>query len=639
MDDSTSPALEDLAFIIDFLPSLENPNLAFCRGAKKVRDAKQNREKCGVWIGEPKQQRAKPLWVDLVSREYFPDNEDFYYKLETLLGCIHCHKHVGDAFTRYRSWRAQRSLDAVSPLSESSVPGTPEQRSSTEFPSETEITPFSSPFTMDETPGTPNKWPDSDAADSFIQSTPTRSTRTRVSFSQEAQALDTAEMISERISTMTITTSPDKSTCDTSETIVENFSAMAISSRNTPQESESLATAETSAEHISTTTIAVKEETNMTNVGGKDTTKDVRVVGLGLITTLQRKGSLRDDSPVIRELHKHLTPQQLEEGVLYILEHTGTPGLFKIGWTRTSVHERLGQPGNCYGKDTKVLHETSSGRFAGASKAERLVQVILRHQNIQVVECEQCGGGHKEWFKSSKDEVLRTVKLMEDFVQMPAYEMCQGEMKLSRDANAFIKVMCNFSTARLESLMGGGDNGVRETTESTWSAGTQVTAAQVTVEPSGQESQGDEENSSSSTAHFPGKAKPPRRSLGTKTGTAVKSVKGFAGKTKDRVGKLFSRSRESTPEPGDAGSTDRPNGNANKPNGTEELLVKFLWSLLPDDSKPEKGVTGDDGPRDMAALRTVVRQMTDDFWVDYHAAYENDGDGQEPGVKETKVRQ
>ncbi|RSL81309.1 hypothetical protein CEP51_005926 [Fusarium floridanum] len=616
MNDSTPTGLEDLASIIDLLPTLENPDFTHCR--KKNQKGVQ----CGNPIAAPKRPKALSLWTDLANREYFPDNEDFYDKLKTLLEIIHCGKHRKDALERYHSWRMERSLDAASYSSESSVPGTPEQRSSIEFPSVTDLTPFSSPLTMDDTPGTP-KSPGSDAAESFIQSTPTKSTTANLRLPEETERLDTIEAVSKRISIMTITPNPEKSTCNTSETVVENFSATAISNRELPQESQKPAIAEAAVEHVSTMAIAVSEETSTTQTDEKGSTQDVRVVGLGLISTLQRKGSLRDDSPVIRELYKHLTPQELEEGIVYVLEHTVTPGLFKVGWTRTNVYERLGHPKNCYGKHTKVLHETTSGPFAGAYKAESLIKVILRHQNLKVVECEQCGGGHREWFRSSKDEVLRTVKLMEEFVRLLAYELCEGEMKLSREANAFVKAMCSFSTSRLESLMARPENRVKETIESTSSVGAQVLAPEASVDQSTQETLGSEENQSSSTSRFFDRSKPPRISVATTLGTGGKMVKDFTTNTKDRLSRFFNRSRESTPEPEDATSTDKSTTDANNTSkGPEELLVKFLWSFLPADSKPEQGVTGGDGPRDMAALKTVVRQMADDFRKDFEAAYE-----------------
>ncbi|KAJ4308317.1 hypothetical protein N0V84_012168 [Fusarium piperis] len=640
MNDSMPTGLQELASIIDFLPPLENPDLDRCRKKNKT-----NGHQCKNPNKIFNMPQAIPLWDDLANRQYFPDNEDFYYKVETLIKYIHCKVHVKDALKKYHSWKMERSVDAASFSSESSVPGTPEQRSSIEFPSETDITPFSSPLSMDDRPMTPNKSPRSDTAESFIQSTPTRSTTAGLRFAQETEQLDTVEVVSKRISAITITASPEKLTCNTSETVVENLSAMAIPSRELPQESQRPATEEVVVEHASTMAITVSEETSKANISGKESTQNVRVVGLGLISTLQRKGSLRDDSPVIRELHRHLTPRQLEEGIVYVLEHTETPGLFKIGWTRTNAYKRLGQSKNCYSKDTNVVHETRSGRFAGAEKAEKLAQVILRHQNIEVVECEQCGGGHKEWFSSSKDEVLRTVKLMEDFVQLPAYEMCEGEMKLSREANAFVKAMCSFSTARLESLMAKPENSVKETIEPASSIGVQDSVAEASVEQSAQEPLGSEEKASSSTSRSSDRPKPPRRSAGTIIGTGGNKLRVLAShtvaNTKDRVGRLFNRSRESTPEPDDASSTDKSNADANASKGVEELLVKFLWSLLPEDSKPDRGVTGDDGPRDMAALKTEVRQMADDFRRDFEAAYEGgdnlnakggDGDSETQGI-------
>lgn len=635
MNDSMPTGLEVLAHIINYLPSLENPDLYYCRGenGKKV--------KCRGKNGTDKEQRALPLWDDLANRQYFPDNEDFYYKLETLIESIHCGRHVDAAFKRYLGWKMGRSLDAASFVSEISVPGTPEQRSSIEFPPETDITPFSSPLSMHDRPMTPNKSPGSDAAGSFIQSTPTKSTRASLGVTEETEQLDAVEVASKRISTMTITTSPEKPTSTTSETVVENVSAMVICGRELPQARQRPTTKEAVVEHTSTISNTVSEETIKTNMGEKEAPQDARVVGLGLISTLQRKGSLRDDSPVIRELHKHLTPQQLEEGIVYVLEHTGTPGLFKVGWTRSDVYDRLGQPGNCYGKHTKVLHETSSGRFVGASKADRLVQVILRHQNIEVVECEQCGGGHREWFRSSKDEVLRTVKLMEDFVQLPAYKMHQGEMKLSREANAFVKAMCNFSTARLESLMTRPENNVKEAAKPTSSVSAQVSASEASDEQSTQEPPGNEENTSSSTSYFSDRSRPPRISRGTKLGIKGNKVIGLASNavasTKGRIGRLLSRSRESTPEPDGASSTHKSNADANASKGPEELLVKFLWSLLPEDSKPSQSVTGDGGPRNMAALKTVVRQMADEFREDFEAAYEG-GDNSRGSDGDSKTR-
>ncbi|ETS03830.1 hypothetical protein M419DRAFT_74794 [Trichoderma reesei RUT C-30] len=184
-----------------------------------------------------------------------------------------------------------------------------------------------------------------------------------------------------------------------------------------------------------------------------DTTEDTVIKALG-ITGLHRNGSVRDHSPVFQIISSHPTPEKMREGVVYILEHNENPSLFKIGWSSKSAKERLHQPNNCYGTNTKVIYETK--RFAGAPHAERISQIILRHANICVIECAQCKGGHREWFAASRETVRETVMSVEEFVQMPAYTLQDGEYKLSQEAyDRVVKQMCNFSVLKLGELIRG----------------------------------------------------------------------------------------------------------------------------------------------------------------------------------------
>ncbi|TFB06228.1 hypothetical protein CCMA1212_001504 [Trichoderma ghanense] len=178
------------------------------------------------------------------------------------------------------------------------------------------------------------------------------------------------------------------------------------------------------------------------------------------ITGLHRNGSVRDHSPVFQIISSHPTPEKMREGVVYILEHKEDPSLFKIGWSSNSAEERLRQPSNCYGINTRVVYETK--RFAGAPHAERISQIILRHANIRVLECVRCRGGHREWFAASRETVQETVMYVEEFVQMPAYTLQDGEYKLSPEAyDCVVKQMCNFSVLKLGELM----RGPRETVD------------------------------------------------------------------------------------------------------------------------------------------------------------------------------
>lgn len=223
------------------------------------------------------------------------------------------------------------------------------------------------------------------------------------------------------------------------------------------------------------TTISEREESHERD--------DNVIKGLG-ITGIQRSGSIRDHSPVFQVICCHPTPEKMKEGVVYILEHQENPSLFKIGWSSKSAEERLHQPNNCYGINTKIIYETK--RFIGAPQAERIAQVILRHVNIRVLECFNCQGGHREWFIAPRETVRETVMHVEEFLQMPAYTLHNGEYKLSPEAyDRVVKQMCDFSVTRLGELMRGPKESHEETeTTADPSIDTILTPlAQITDEP------------------------------------------------------------------------------------------------------------------------------------------------------------
>lgn len=176
------------------------------------------------------------------------------------------------------------------------------------------------------------------------------------------------------------------------------------------------------------------------------------VIGLGYIipTLPKRNGSVRDQSAIFTEWHKELGKLDQKSGVLYILKHEKTKGIFKVGWSRNSAVARLQQSRNCYRKDTTIIYETESGKFFAAKKAESLVQIVLQRYNYQLEDCDQCSKGHTEWYKISENMVLQTVKTIEQFVQEQAYEERGGVWKLSEDAFRVIGQMCHFDLSKLQ---------------------------------------------------------------------------------------------------------------------------------------------------------------------------------------------
>ncbi|KAL7918286.1 hypothetical protein ACQKWADRAFT_316631 [Trichoderma austrokoningii] len=268
--------------------------------------------------------------------------------------------------------------------------------------------------------------------------------------------------------------------------------------------------------------------------------------GLG-VSGLQRSGSLRDHSPVFQIISSHPTADEMREGVLYIFEHKDNPSLFKIGWSIKSAEEVLKQSNNCYGINAKAIYETQ--RFAGAPRAEKLAQAILRHANTRLSPCEKCKGGHREWFLAQRETVRQTVIQVEDFVQMPAYTLQDGEYKLSPEAyNRVVKQMCDFSIVKMGELMRRSpeDN---ETSKSTLVLCEPISLAPITPAGTSRPSTGDiffqtEEGSESLVSLSSQTSKKTRLSAGTKVAMKLKH---FVTAT-NTVKEYLTRSRGSTPE-------------------------------------------------------------------------------------------
>ncbi|KAL6890816.1 hypothetical protein GGI43DRAFT_414864 [Trichoderma evansii] len=278
-----------------------------------------------------------------------------------------------------------------------------------------------------------------------------------------------------------------------------------------------------------------------------DAVREKVIDGLGIIG-LQRNGSLRDHSPVFQVINSHPTEDKMREGVVYILQHKDNPSLFKIGWSSKSAEERLKQPNNCYGINTKVIYETK--RFIGAPHAEKIAQVILRHANIRVLSCEQCKGGHREWFSAQRETVRQTVTQVEEFVQMPAYTLQDGEYKLSPEAySRVVKQMCDFSIVKMGELMRGKTE-VNEAAKSTIVLCEAISLAPFTPPETPRPSTRDgffesqEANESLVSLSSQASKSKTRLSAGTKV---ARKLKHFVA-AKNTVKEYLTRSRGSTPE-------------------------------------------------------------------------------------------
>lgn len=178
--------------------------------------------------------------------------------------------------------------------------------------------------------------------------------------------------------------------------------------------------------------------------------QDIEILG---ITALNRKYSIRDQGHISTLMHKTLDQQDQEDGLVYVLRHKSVSGLFKIGWTKEDkAAKRQEQPGNCYAIDTEVIYESSSSFFA-AQRAERLAQDVLTNHNLLVKECKVCGKGHREWFLTTQERVVNTVKTMERLVRLPAYKETDEGWKLTDKADKISNIFFNLDLAAWEAKL------------------------------------------------------------------------------------------------------------------------------------------------------------------------------------------
>lgn len=261
-----------------------------------------------------------------------------------------------------------------------------------------------------------------------------------------------------------------------------------------------------------------------------------KFIKLGIVQ-MHRAGSLRDSSPVYHEMHKPLKGQDMSKGIVYILQKDDSDELFKIGWTTLTAAERHRHNNNCYSKGSRIIYE-SDAQFQAARRAESLSHTILRHKNIRVSKCTHCGGGHREWFNASEEEIRRTVSIMEALVRLPGYVLRDGEMKLSQEAYTLVEDMSKFDLAKLGASLG------RSEQESLVSDMTVVSPGAVAQDVDGSAPSAvqplasieDDGLSQPSPAKSVDALSP--LSLGSRAGKAARSAKEF----------LENRSRTSTPE-------------------------------------------------------------------------------------------
>lgn len=196
---------------------------------------------------------------------------------------------------------------------------------------------------------------------------------------------------------------------------------------------------------IRSTVIEIDDSSNSESDEVKIVHIQSKTTALGSLSPLRARSAKDDASALFKSAFNSPTDKKMAEGVVYILKSTKDENTFKVGFTSKSVKERLKHPGNCDAKDVEIIYWTKD-RFYGAKQAEGLIHAILRPKRLSKA-C-GCKTVHREWFQGPLSMILFTVKMMENFVRIPAYQKYEenGELKWkpTGDAHAMLDFMANF---------------------------------------------------------------------------------------------------------------------------------------------------------------------------------------------------
>lgn len=182
-------------------------------------------------------------------------------------------------------------------------------------------------------------------------------------------------------------------------------------------------------------------------------------------THLDLRSALTHDTDmgsVAHEVHSRLVFAALQEtfhnedlksGFLYILKTCPNKDIFEIGWAASEADMHWRKTEFPDWNRVETIYESQSV-FQGAHKAKLLSQCILHFSKLLVTEeCNLCGCHDRDMLTGSVDEILRTAKIVEDFIRLPGYTLQGGEMKLSPQASVLLQVMTTFDLDILESSL------------------------------------------------------------------------------------------------------------------------------------------------------------------------------------------
>ncbi|USP73607.1 hypothetical protein yc1106_00881 [Curvularia clavata] len=116
-------------------------------------------------------------------------------------------------------------------------------------------------------------------------------------------------------------------------------------------------------------------------------------------------------------------------GKIYVYRDPNSEdSVYKVGTTIRPLDERMGEHKRCCSFEPKVLHE--SGRDINNSvRLEELIKWAFSDQRM-LRPCPKRIGGHNEWFAADKENIIETVKKLEDFMDHEQPYDAQGNLSI-----------------------------------------------------------------------------------------------------------------------------------------------------------------------------------------------------------------
>ncbi|CAG9988057.1 unnamed protein product [Clonostachys byssicola] len=408
------PMLQELAAILGVPTLLEH--IDDCQFTTCLAETKRGL-RCGRRRNHDDREQSMASWNEFSLMKECVLTEGLQGKIQSFIYSSFCHIHSSDDSVAMKGFKAWiKSYGEEKPVLANSV--------SSEASSSPSLS--SASLSQDTTTTTTTTTTiESDINETTIESDAKKPVQIGNTFDDEETTRAEVEAVTEVFSEMTVTDKEVKATAVVTSIIDKGIKAAAVVTTITESD--------TGAPEINTT----------------------HIDGLGTISQLQRKGTLRSPAPFLEEVYRYLDKSEKEEGIVYVLKHISERNLFKIGYTKFNSKKRQKMGKKCNIDNSETIYESPQGHFFAARKAERLAQVLLRQHNLKVEQCEKCGGGHNEWFCATESHVLQAVEMMEAFVRLPGYAECPKtkEWKISMEGYKKMKVLCDPSPQNIRALL------------------------------------------------------------------------------------------------------------------------------------------------------------------------------------------